>query len=196
MALTPVPNSGQTLAASRPVIFNNFSVISTAFEVDHAAYNDATQGKHNKVTLPRQGAAPVTAADEVALYSRLSTLSGATELVVRKQSSGAIYEFTSALAANIGWTRLPSGILLKWGNSTTPAGGLGTYTFPVAANIPAFTQIFNVVVTTMYNQPADTPNNGFVRLVSFAAASFDVFGSPRVTVGPLNVSFTYFAIGI
>ncbi len=196
MALTPVPNSGQTLADSRPVIFNNFSVISTAFEVDHVAYNDANQGKHNKATFPQQAAAPVTAANEVALYSRLSTLSGVSELVIRKQSSGTSYEFTSALAANVGWTRLPSGILLKWGNSTTPAGGLGTYTFPAAANIPAFTQVFSVQITTFYNQPTDAPANGFVRLVTYNAAGFDVFGSPRVTIGPLNVSFQYLAIGI
>jgi len=196
MALTPVPNPGQTLANSRPDIFNNFATIGTAFIVDHVDYNEANQGKHNHVTMPRQVASPATTATEVALFSRLSTLSSATELAVRKESNGSVFEFTSCGAAAIGWTRLPSGILLKWGSSTTPPTGSLTYTFPVNPNTPAFTQIFSVQITTFYAQPADIPANGFVRLVSYIPASFVVYGSPRVTTGPLDVSFQYLAIGI
>jgi hypothetical protein len=193
MALNDVPQAGQTLATSQPLIRTNFSVIDTAFAVDHVACNIAGQGKHNQVVMPRQAASPITGVTESAIFSRLSTLSAQTELAVRKESNGAVYEFTSCGASAVGWTRLPSGILLKWGNAA--ANGFATYTYPVAANIPVFSQIFTVQITTWYIQAGDVPD-GFVRLSDFTTTQIAVYSSPRTTTGPLNVSFQYLAIGL
>ena len=196
MALINVPLSGQTLGNTRVAINTNFSVISTAFEVDHVAYNAplAQQGKHNKVTMPIQAASPATNASEVALFSRTSTLSAIPEMAFRRDNNGTVIEFTSALAANEGWTRLPSGILLKWGRVSPGVAGLSAYTYPVAATIPVFTNIFTVQLTTAYANATDAPN-GFVRLDSLSNVGFSVFGSPRSSSGSLVVNYQYFAVG-
>lgn len=195
MTLINVPLSGQTLGNTRVSINTNFNVISDAFEVDHVAYNAplGQQGKHNKVTMPVQGASPTTLANEVALFSQTSTLSTVPEMALRRANNGTVIEFTSSLSAAIGWTRLPSGILLKWGNSI--ANGSTVYTFPVAATIPAFSQIFSAQLTPNYGGGTDTPN-GAVRLQSFSTTSLTVFGSPRTTAGSQAVAYQYLAIGI
>lgn len=197
MALNNMPLAGQTLATTRDPIAANFNEINNAFTVDHFTYNSAAfiEGKHNKVTFPESAADPATLVNEVALYSKQSAFTASAELFIRKESSGSVYEFTSCLAASPGWSRLPSGILLKWGNDISVAG-LGIYTFPVGANIPAFTQIFNILVTTSYNNVAD--GNGFVRLNHFFApwTQFQVYGSQRTTTTPEAVGYTYLAIGI
>lgn len=195
MALSDVPQSGQTLAQTQPDIRNNFSVINTAFGVNHIDYNVADQGKHKFVTMPVQGSSPTTAAGELALFSRTSTLTSVPELAFRKQSNGAVVEFTSSSQTANGWTRLPSGILLKWGNGS--ANGLTNVTFPAGATIPAFTTIFSIQITTAYVNATDNPN-GFVRLNNFVApyTQFSVFGSPRTSSGTFAVTFQYLAIGI
>jgi hypothetical protein len=196
MPLTVVPIAGQTLAASRDLISGNFVALNNAFLVDHVDFGLANQGKHNKISFPVQAVAPATGAAEVGLYCLTSALTGIPELSFRRNNSGAAYEFTSAGATRPGWTRLPSGILLKWGFDTPAAGGLNTYNFPVAANIPVFTQIFSILITTGYNNTSD--GNGFVRLVNFTApwASFRVYCSQRTSTTPLAVSYEYLAIGI
>jgi len=195
MALNNVPLTGQTLGVTRVPINQNFSVIGSTFEVDHVGYNLTNQGKHNKVTMPVQSPAPVTAAGEVALFSQTSSLTNVPEIAWRRQSSGSVVEFTGGLLASSGWTYLPSGILLKWGH--TSATGLTTVTFPVGANIPAFTNIFSMQVTTAYVNTSD--GDGFVRLNNFLApyTQFSVFASRRTSTGSFGpVNFQYLAIGV
>lgn len=197
MALNDVPQPGQSLATTQNPIRTNFGTIDTAFSVDHVPYQTAiNQGKHNKITFPVQAAAPATAVAEMALFSLVSTLTGVPELSVRKESSGASYEFTSAGTASPGWARLPSGILLKWGSDVMAGAGLNTYTFPVGANIPAFATIYNILVVPAYNSVGD--GNGFARLNSFGApwTQFTVYGSQRTTTTAAAVGFAYLAIGI
>jgi len=196
MPLTILPTAGQSLNVTRDPIRNNFQYIQTSFTTDHVDFNVANTGKHNQLTFPRQGAVPATAATDVKLYSLLSALSGETELFYRRQNNGVTYEFTSGIAASPGWTRLPSAILLKWGFDVMTGAGANIYTFPVAANIPAFTQIFTILVTTAYNFAGD--GNGFARLNSFAApwTNFTVYGSQRTTTTAAAVGFSYLAIGI
>lgn len=199
MALNNVPLSGQSLGVTRVPINQNFSVIDTAFSVDHVDYNDPNQGKHDKVTMPVQAASPTSGAGEVVLFSRTSTLTSVPEMAFRRQSNGAVVEFTSASLAATGWSYLPSGLLIKWGNGNTLAApaGVTTITFPTGPTIPAFTTIFSIQVTTAYINTTDSPN-GFVRLNNFTApwTTFSVFGSPRTSSGQSAVAFQYFAIGV
>jgi hypothetical protein len=145
-----------------------------------------------------QAASPATAATEVALFSRTSTLTSNVELAVRKQSSGSVFEFTSALGAQPGWTILPSGILLKWGNGT--GSGNITVTFPVAATIPVFAagSPYNILLTLTGVVVTDLDEA--VRLSSVPSASttqFTVFcGRRTVANTPTTCSFNYLAIGL
>jgi len=186
-----IPQPTDELKTSQNDLLNNFQTLNTAWEINHYSFDLVDQGKHKYVTLPEQGAAPVTAADEVAIYSKLSTLTATSELFVRKEGAGDEIEFTSSASATPGWTRLPSGILIKWGAST--ANGATNIPFPVAATIPVFNNVYSVQLTVIDAAAADADEA--IRLTAFAAASIDVWGSPRSTTGTKAVNFEYLAIG-
>ena len=138
-----------------------------------------------------------TAAGEMTIYTTTSALSGNPELSVREESSGTEYEFTSKTAASDGWTRLPSGILLKWGQTSVLVAGANTTTLPVAATVPAFTAIYNIQVSAQ-SDGANDPNSA---MYSYAVdtLSFGTWLSIRdaaqgALVAPL-VAY-YFIIGI
>ena len=191
-----IPAATDRLIDSQAALLANFAAIKTLIDVNHVTFDDASgnQGKHAYVSLPEQAASPTTAADEVAIFSRLSTLTATSELAIRKEGNGDVVEFTSCKASGCGWARLPSGILLKWGNSS--ANGSTTITFPVAADTPAFTTIFSINLTTWYENTSD--GDGFVRLGKFAApwTTFKAYGSKRTSTTNKLVSFQYLAIGI
>jgi len=110
-----IPQPTDELRDSQNDILQNFQGIKTAWDVNHVTFDLADEGKHSHVSLPEQAAGPATAANELAVYSKQSTLTGVAELFVRRESSGDEIELTSGLAANDGWSRLPSSILIKWG---------------------------------------------------------------------------------
>jgi len=199
MALISVPLAGQTLASSRPDINSNFSVIDTAFAVDHVDYNLTNQGKHNKVSFPIQAIIPAPQAGIVQLYSQVSAITNEPELVFAHQAGSTaptnaqIVEFTSAGWANPGWCRLPSGILMKWGTlSTTTYNTLETIAFPVGGGIPAFTAIYSCQLTAA---SAQTDTQVVVIMGLFSTTTVNVFARRLIGFGGAT-PFTFFAIGI
>jgi hypothetical protein len=194
--LNNIPQATDQLKNSQPALLGNFISIKQLIDVDHSTFGAATEGKHEKVTMPIQGASPATLAGELSLFSRTSTLSGVPEMAFRRQTNGAVTEFTSSLKANVGWTRLPSGILLKWGRVNSIGAGLVTYAFPVAATIPAFVGLYSISLTPLYTQAGDNPNYT-VRLNNFPTPlAFTFYSSTRTAAGPGGCGFTYIAIGI
>jgi hypothetical protein len=197
MAYTPnTPLATDSFSSTQGPINANFQGIKTLVEIDHEAFDTADQGKHKQVTLPESAASPTTLADELGLFSRLSTLSAQSELAFRREGNGDVIEFTSALEANDGWTRLPSGILLKWGTGT--GKGEVEITYPTAATIPIFAQVFSIQLTPLW---AVTGDKDFaVRLLQTTAIDkFKCYISKRTTVGALtafNGNLRYLAIGV
>lgn len=177
MALFDVPLSGQSLLQTRQPIQNNFSVISTAFEVDHVGYNISGQGWHNKVTFVPQASGPTTSSSNVALYSK--TVNSVTQLFYRGVSSGTEINFTESLLESPGWTRLPSGLLVKWGQTSGNPFGLtptATITFPMVSgmnNIPAFTTILGVI-PILLNTSGGTVESRALNLTASSNTSFTV----------------------
>lgn len=152
-----IPQPNDDLSVSQPQILANFAEIATAFNLNHVAFNATGEGKHMFVEMPNQNASPpTTIANEVGLYCNTSTLTAQPELFFIKQLgttapaplNGANgYEFTSSnYILNGGWTRLPSGILMKWGTFST-GGSTGTVVFPTGATIPAFSNVYNIQLT-------------------------------------------------
>jgi hypothetical protein len=187
-----VPQPSDVLRNSQNDLLNNFQSLKAAFDTNHVTFDDPDAGKHKFITCPEQSAAPSVAADNIALYSKNSALSGIAELFV-KNESGSEYEFTSSSAATPGWTRLPSGILLKWGTSS--ANGATTITFPTGAAIPAFTSLFTVLLTV--SEPlAVIDVDQAITLRIWTITDFDVFASNRSTTGAAPVDFEYLAIGL
>jgi hypothetical protein len=150
MALNNVPLTGQSLGVTRVPINQNFSVIDTAFSVDHVSYNTSGQGKHNQVTLPVQAGAPTFATGDNGIYNL--ALSGVNEIYLHKQSAAGTKEIpmTASILDTVanpaaysgGYTWLPSGIFLNWGRPTS-LGGIVTVTM---ANPPP-NGIINVLVS-------------------------------------------------
>jgi hypothetical protein len=186
-----IPAASDLISQSQSDIQANFQAIQTLLTINHGIFGAVDEGKHKHVSFPNQAASPTTTATEVALFSRSSSLSGASELCLRRQADGTVYEFTSSTAAASGWTRLPSGILLKWGSSAT-VGGAETISFPVAASVPAFSSIFQVLISTNVAGASDT----FVLLNSFTINDITVTSTARTTTANAVSGFSYLAIGL
>jgi len=186
-----IPQATDVPATSQAQILANFTAIKQLIDVNHATFSDADEGKHKLVSFP-EAATPTTLANEVALYSQESTLTSEAELFLRKESDGSIIEFTSYGSGTTGWTRLPSGILLKWG--TGSATGDGTVTFPVAATTPVFADIFSCQLTIVSGAAGEADQA--VRLKALTTTNFTCYGSKRTTTGAVLTGFTYLAIGI
>jgi hypothetical protein len=155
-----IPQPNDDLSVSQPQILANYAAIAIGFNLNHVNFNAAGEGKHAFVEMPNQGSAPftppVTIANEVGLYCNSSTLTNQPELFFIKQAGTTAppplngvngYEITSSNYAPAGWTRLPSGILLKWGtfSGTSPF----TLIFDVSASNPAFANCYNVQLTSV-----------------------------------------------
>lgn len=216
MALTILPNAGQKLGQTRAAIRQNFSDINTGFAVNHNALNSgAGSGKHKNVTFPVQAAAPVPTGTDVDVYLASSPLRvGATvpgvvnvgQLFFRRDAANTLtpnpVPFTAwRYDGAEGWCYLPSGILLKWGYQSangTNNGNPVTILFPANPDIPVFTQIFNIQITTRGENPADppTPPNLYAHLIDYTVAQFRIWASQRTTTTAELVNFDYFAIGI
>jgi len=186
-----IPQPGDNPSQSQDQILQNFQSISTNNSVNHVQFNDPDQGKHKFLQMPEQGSPPTTAANEAGFYSQESSLTGMTELVFRRESNGSEIEFTGFQGATNGWTRLPSGILLKWGTGT--GSGISTTSFPVSANIPVFTAVYNALVTVGDSSP--TPNT-FATLRGFTTTGITIFGSSRTSTSSTKVTFSYLVIGL
>lgn len=69
-----MPQANQTVANSRQPIVDNFTNLNTTIGTDHIEpiYNavPANRGKHNKVSLPQQGADPASTATESIFYTK------------------------------------------------------------------------------------------------------------------------------
>lgn len=202
MTLNDVPQSGQTLAFTQNLIRVNFQTIDAAFQVDHIAYTDSGQGKHNQVTFPIHiGTIPaigVPVATEIYLFNQNTAPTNVSDIWL-KRGSGTPYPITGSLSAANGWTYLPSGILLKWGQSGDLTGNDWTLiNFPVGAGIPVFNNIFSIQVSAQVidAQPSTNQTTASVILNSvFATTGFYVFN--RRTDAGLGylARCTYFAIG-
>lgn len=190
-----IPQATDTLSQSQIDILNNFGALSTFLNVNHVDFASSDQGKHKFVTFPVQGSAPVINVGEIALFNALSSRTSKDELYL-VNSLGATVPITESqqVTGSAGWSYLPSGVLLKWGNGS--ATGLSNITFPAGATIPAFNSIFTIMVTTAYVNASD--GDGFVRLNNFLApwTQFSVYASHRTSTGSFGpVSFQYLAIG-
>ena len=206
MALNDVPQSSQSLADTQNPIRQNFSTIDTAFEVDHVAYGAAGQGQHAKVSMPVQASAPSFGAGLVGIYNLLNATTNTNEAYIHKITGATTVDipFTaSTLSAasaptqgSGGFTYLPSGIKLQFGNATGQAGGLISVSL-VVAGIPAFTDLLSVIVCPYNTTTSDI--DMAVRLVDITGANaFRVYISARTSTGAAAGTvggFQFLAIG-
>lgn len=155
-----IPQSTDIISASQSQIQTNFSQADTAFAIDHTAFSTlANQGKHKKSTYiewanpPQPTNDPVTAANEVAVYSKEDPQT-TTSLYLRQENNGNIVRMTAgnqnansgantAKSVNNGQTFFPGAFLMKFGTSVENATSR-TVIFTTDANLSAFNSIYSV----------------------------------------------------
>ena len=202
MAFTQnIPQPADVISQSQPQLLANFQAINTFVDVNHVAFNGADQGKHKFVTMPEQGAAPITLANEGVLFTAQGAYTGTTELYYGLESAGGFDSITEGLNAAAGWSGLPSGLLIKWGTVTIPVEAVLTqgtyvYNYPVGATIKPFSTFYQQMVTPV--GIAITAMRGITISSSFTSASNTQFGINVYSTGTGWPTFqvSYLAIGI
>jgi hypothetical protein len=212
MAFLPlIPQSTDALSISQGNILNNFTILGAIAgngNASSAAINSSSG--FNWIFLPSQGSAPgdtpppaaAFPAGTIGLYSALNPVTGQNDLYINKTNQATVVQVpstSSSLSINSapasgsgGWTYLPSGIIMKFGNGV--ANGNTPFTFAALnPGSPAFTQALSVVLCTAYFTTTD--QDKFVWLSSFSNLGFTAFGSARTTVTTKLVGFEYVAIG-
>lgn len=126
------PQGTQTPAASYPQISANFQYLESFGDTDHQfTANDSTanDGTHKKVTLNDQASDPSFTGSDSVLYSK--DVSGTSQLFFR--NSAGVSQLSGGSAATSGYTYLPAGILMQWGQATgVYRTGATAVTFPIA----------------------------------------------------------------
>lgn len=210
MAYNPnIPQPSDLLSQSQSDLLNNFMAIQTLIDVNHVDFADATnQGKHKWVTFPLQGAIPPAgsgfASGELGLYNATSSLTTQNELYINKTNQATVVQVAttaSILSSNsapaqnsFGWTMLPSGIVLKWGNFSGFTGLNAVTLTTSAADGPTLNQILSVMLTPYAVSAGDV--NFAVRLANIVSPTqFNVYISSRTAAGAGTGGFQYLVIG-
>lgn len=198
MAYNPnIPQGNQSGTSTQNPMLTNFASIKTATDINHVTFDLADQGKHPFVSLHIQQDAPATIAGEIALSALVSNLSGSlnTELALRHQSNATNHIFTAGGSGFFGWTRLPSGLLIKWMNEVVFAGSAtgDTIVFPTSQTGPTFTEIYAAFVS-----PSGTNTGNFTSyILNYTVTSVTVWSTLRygADTGTINAG-NILAIGI
>lgn len=199
MAYNDTPQANQRISDTQPLIRSNFQQIQTTISVNHVGIADISgnQGKHNFIQMPAAVPTLATSASEIGLYSKNGISSGVPELFFQRSGLAAdsglsITESniaTSSFAINSfsGYTKLPSGMIMKWGSAINNAAIAAVFPFPAndgnGTTIPAFSANGCFFVGLLPRLGATTPS-----LLSWTNTGF-------TTTSAVLVNFSYVAIG-
>lgn len=194
-----IPQAAETLKQSQPELLANFAAIGTWLSVDHNPFNTVDAGKHQQVTFVQQMNTPDIENNRICLYSKTPTsgaLTGVNELF-KVNSFGSDntaekeFPMTASEQLAIGYSYLPSGLLLKWGTVTKT--GNATINFPNSGTEPQYQAI--VYAGVCAENFSLTDPNVAVTLVSYNTTSLNVFVSQRTTNNAATTFVSYIAIG-
>lgn len=195
MAYLPsIPQPGDLLATSQGNLLANMQEIQALVDVNHVDFASSDQGKHFVVTLPVQADSPPSGYtfinNEVGLYCYNNALTTDNEVYIHTNMSGgaviAEVPLTASNQASKGWCYLPSGLILKWGNSVT-SGSTVTVTLNGSGLGPNFTNVFQVFVSSTESSAGSIPSLSTITPVTLP--NLVVYSSAAVA------TFSYFVIG-
>ena len=125
MAYNPnVPQANDKLRNSQNDLLLNFQAIDTAFNFNHVDLEIAGAGKHKLLTMPRQTFPQTVTGTDLLLYTGLNADTGLSEIYLKRSTFLNDGIPTTAAAAVLvdGWTYLPSGVRIQWGQVSADAG--------------------------------------------------------------------------
>jgi len=196
-----IPQATDQISQSQADLLANFQALSVI----------ATNRLPYLILGPQQVSDPTVTGTQMALYTKTSALTSQPEMFIERQSGSSTVpnpiEFTSYGTSSSGlnthgFTRLPSGILIKWGrvNAPTIVSDGDAIIYPVAATIPVFAaNPFMIQVTGFLSTGATsrviTVNFSQANTTQIAISTIRelVVGSvsSNVTVATLDTSNTY-----
>lgn len=201
-----IPQPTNRLKDSQQDLLDNFIAIKQLIDVNHSTFGSATEGKHPFIEFPTATPTLNTlTTPEVALYSKVGAVSGVPELYFQRNNLAADmgYSITEATLNSNGWTRLPSGLLIKWGTGTVPRNPSNPcpfsseVTFPSGGSIPVFTAVFCIVGNQTFTCPiGENQLNTSLAIGNFSTTKFSVLARANGLPNNGNVSMNYFAIGM
>lgn len=132
--ISTIPQETDQISNSQSQLLNNNAALATTL----LGVNTAG------LLCSDQSSDPLTGANQIALYSRVAKnpVLGTDVLTLRNNTNGSIVEFSGGVNASPGWSRLPSGALLKW-QTVTILASTGTssstpFTWQTGTTFPAF----------------------------------------------------------
>ena len=194
MAFNPnVPQPPQFVSASQPVFLANNQTLDNVFGKNHFKFSDGTgnAGRHTFVEMVERTVIPSGLINgEGTLYTKNTS---GTQLYFTDGSTGKEYQmtrttnasFATFAASNPGWSFLPGGLLIQWGDKVTP-GGSGSVTFARSFTNPPFS-------VTLLPRAAAGGHSAFTYYLVGAptAAGFSYAGTTT-----FSTDLYYIAIGI
>jgi hypothetical protein len=175
-----IPDPPHNPATDVPDMQENTNSIQTWVTIDHYGFNtsgatDGFGGLHSQVRMPTLGTAKPTLVNGAGnLY--VNTINGNSELLYIPDNTGDVYQLTSTSHAQYaifaddtnypqtppvatqfgGWTFLPGGLLLQYGNEQLPGSSNpdGIVKFPRAFS----SSVFNLQLTLNANSTTNSSN--------------------------------------
>ena len=199
MAWNDTPKSANLISDSQAPIQLNFADFATAFAIDHYSINNAQQGLHKKMSMPRQDAAPANAlitSNVIAFYERLTTLQVPLiqfdELYVKTSSGERSFTDTNDFTR-----QLASSIIIKNGRHLIASLATGAHNYPITFNTD-FTSIPYAILLNLISSGDRNLNVNYVCL-SYSNVTTTGFRLNVQKVGPTtfqNISVYYMALGV
>ena len=178
-----IPQSGDQISQSQPLILANFQSLQDAQDRNHVALSDTlNRGKHKFVTM-RVQAVPVTEVGEFELHAQ-TTGSTSQLYCSRDNDISTLTQLTTAivpLVATSGYSFIPGGMIIQWGQVNF-SGSTGVVNFPTAFPVDAL-----MVVASPFNANAGASS---FYISTWNSTTFTIKKS-----GSSSTSFTYYAVG-
>ena len=169
------PTANQLVSQTQSLIYNNFQAL-------------APWGNGYGI-FPVQVSAPTVGAAEIGIYQNSNN-----QLVLQKGAGTPIHFSDYSTSSTSGWAYLPSGLLMKWGETGSLALGANSFTMPTSASIPVFSVCnFAMITPTTANSPVDPNTAAYVYNVG--PTSFGIYVTARTSGSTSNRVFKWFAIG-
>ena len=193
-----IPQPSDALDQSQADLLANFQALKALIDINHGTFSAADEGKHKWVTMPEQSAAPTTALNDIAMYTK--AVSGVTQLFLRNENNGSEVDFTSAnKSTSDGTLTLPSGIILKWGRATSNGSGIATVTFGTAFPTAILTAYGTTSVVGGSSATGSGPtgkNDILTRVYNYTTTKLEIVTFIVDTPRTRNTSeLTWFAVG-
>jgi hypothetical protein len=146
-----IPQATDLLSVSQGEILTNFGSIQELIDVNHYDFDSDSYGKHVISTYPIQTPGNVsplpTLMGEIAMYGGNGNTSKVPELWIQRQTGATPYVITESTytavsgSTNAGYSSLPSGVLINYGNKTISAS--------TTTNLTSFAVGYSTAVYTM-----------------------------------------------